>query len=418
MSLVTLPVEIIYRILDDIDIGSILISFRYVCKQFHMISNTYNRYELDVSSISSVDMKRIAHLIQPENVISLIFQKNCCTTHNLHLFFQLFDKNRFVQLRSLTLNEITGQNLDHILDVFRSCPRLVSLSINANTSWKEEKGNLLLSQMTQFQFRKLYLKNFDSLLKNILWKHLSTIQDITLENCTLSQYQTILNSLTDLKKLTMRDCLINDRNNVILTTYPQLISLSINDCHLSIDDIQLIISLTPSLVDLKLFSRRKIFDSTLNGSFWKEFLQKNLSSLEKFQYFFSYTMRDNEIITDVDSLIHSFQTSFSSNRIRCDYYIQRRMINLYTLPINNLHYLSQSIGISSKPSIAIRWISSSSNSQSLNPTLQWMDGVFDVTSTEVFENDHFHCLLLKSRQKLSFDQIVLMIIKSNILLLQ
>ena len=327
-------------------------------------------------------MKRIARFIQPENIISLIVQENCCTKDNLHLFFQLFDKDRFVQLRSLTLNEITRENLDCIFDVFRCYPRLVSLSINANKSWKEEKGNFLLSQMNLFQFRKLFLKNFDSLLTKILWKHLSTIQDINLEKCTISQYQTILNSLTNLKKLTMKDCLINNRNNVIVTTYRQLISLSMYDCHLSIDDIQLIISLTPSLVDLKLISRREIFDSTFNGSFWKEFLQTNFSSLEKFQFFFSYTIPDDDLMIDIDSLLHSFQTPFfSSNKINCDYYIQRRMINIYTLPINNL---SQSIGISSKPLFAIRWTISSTDIEYLNPRLNWMDGVFDVISTEVF----------------------------------
>jgi hypothetical protein len=63
MSLVTLPVEVIHRILDHIDIHSILISFRYVCKQFYMITNTYNRYELDISSTSLTDLKRIAHFI-------------------------------------------------------------------------------------------------------------------------------------------------------------------------------------------------------------------------------------------------------------------------------------------------------------------------------------------------------------------
>ena len=144
MSLVALPVEIIHRILDHIDIGSILISFRYVCKQFHMITNTYNRYQLDVCSTSPVDMKRIAHNIQPESIISLSLQDGWCTKDNLHLFFQLFDKDRFVQLRSLTLYEITHANLDRIFDVFPCFPRLFSLTIHANKSWKEEKGNIFL----------------------------------------------------------------------------------------------------------------------------------------------------------------------------------------------------------------------------------------------------------------------------------
>jgi hypothetical protein len=64
-------------------------------------------------------------------------------------------------------------------------------------------------------------------------------------------------------------------------SYPQLVSLSINDCHLSINDIQFVISQTPSLMYLKLISNRKEFDLAFNGSFWEQFIQTNFSSMVK-----------------------------------------------------------------------------------------------------------------------------------------
>lgn len=71
MSLDTLPVEILNRILDHLNILSILLSFRSVCKRFNEISNSYNRYKLDVSS---TDIKRIVRLIQPNRIASIILR--------------------------------------------------------------------------------------------------------------------------------------------------------------------------------------------------------------------------------------------------------------------------------------------------------------------------------------------------------
>ena len=51
--LLTLPVEILHRILDQLDIQDILFLFRHVCKKFSSISNIYNRLTLELSNHSS-----------------------------------------------------------------------------------------------------------------------------------------------------------------------------------------------------------------------------------------------------------------------------------------------------------------------------------------------------------------------------
>ncbi len=375
MSLVTLPVEILYRILDHVDMHSILFSFRCVCKQFYTISNSYNRYELDTSSSSSSDIKRIARLIQPDRIISLVFHADSSGENKIDLFFRCFNSNEFVRLFSLTLIGVYHYKVNHILQVFAGCARLVSLSIYTGANQSKQATDIVLSAETKFKLRKLNLKNSDSFFVNLSSQHISTVEHITLENCTFSQYQLILSSLPHLKTLTMRDCIKTDHDEMPSMSYPQLICLSINDCHLSINDIQSVISQVPSLAYLKLRSHRNHFDSAFNGSFWEKFIQTNLPSFIKFQFFFSYTMNQNDVLIDMDSLIQTFRTSFWSHNIQCDYNIQQRIINLYTTPISI--DFSRSMKISVCPTISIRLNVDDS------PTLSWTDQVFDITSSIV-----------------------------------
>jgi hypothetical protein len=46
-SLITLPVEFVYRILDQLDELTILISFRDVCTRLNEIIDTYTRYQVN-----------------------------------------------------------------------------------------------------------------------------------------------------------------------------------------------------------------------------------------------------------------------------------------------------------------------------------------------------------------------------------
>jgi len=46
-----LLVEIPYRISNNLDVQTILFSFRYVSKRFYSIAHSYNRYNLNFKSI-------------------------------------------------------------------------------------------------------------------------------------------------------------------------------------------------------------------------------------------------------------------------------------------------------------------------------------------------------------------------------
>jgi hypothetical protein len=69
------------------------------------------------------------------------------------------------------------------------------------------------------------------------------------------------------------------------TNYAQLISLTISDCQLLIDDLQIIFPLTPSLVHLKLIS---------DGFAWKQLLRSELSHLRKLELLLDYELSLNQ----------------------------------------------------------------------------------------------------------------------------
>jgi hypothetical protein len=46
VSLLTLPIELIYRIMDDIDILAIEISVRNVCTRLNVIADKYRQYQV------------------------------------------------------------------------------------------------------------------------------------------------------------------------------------------------------------------------------------------------------------------------------------------------------------------------------------------------------------------------------------
>jgi hypothetical protein len=47
LTLHTLPVELVYRILDDLNVLSILCSMRNVCARLNAITDSYQRYQVN-----------------------------------------------------------------------------------------------------------------------------------------------------------------------------------------------------------------------------------------------------------------------------------------------------------------------------------------------------------------------------------
>ncbi|CAF4331540.1 unnamed protein product, partial [Rotaria magnacalcarata] len=196
--------------------------------------------------------------------------------------------------------------------------------------------------MVQSHVRKLCLAESNYNIMRIPWPDRCTITFLTIKSCSLKEYNFLLQRLPYLRTF-ITTKFITDTSNQLnslpstSTCYSQLMSLMIFNSSLSITEFESILSLTPSLVKLKLISYRSNFDSITNGSDWEYLIRNTLSSLKTFEFFFSYTLQEGTDTEDLTLMIDRFRTSFWLQEkkwiITCDYFLTRNTINLYTTPM-------------------------------------------------------------------------------------
>ena len=317
-SLYTLPIELIYHILDHLDIQTILCSFRNVCKRFYTIVNSYNRYELDLSLISKIDFHRIGRIMPTENIVSIILLDNEMTPGQICLFMSLFNIAQFVHLRSLTLIQIEQSELNVLMKQV-NINSLSALSINIRKSTSKSKDVSiipLLSNIAMANLRKLDLSMWNHEINDIIWPQQCTIQYLTIGHyITYNQVCTILCQLSHLRILVLRNCIMNDTDGTMMTfsdieTNTHLTSLTFKDSRLQMNQLEFLLSRTPSLVHLQLTGSVNSSDSILDGSRWENFIQTKLPLLQKFEFFFRTKTDYNLNFTTIESWIVPFRTIF------------------------------------------------------------------------------------------------------------
>jgi len=317
-SLYTLPIELLHRILDHVDTVTVFLSFRNVCKYFYTIINSYNQYKLDFRSITKPAFHRVCHFIQPENVVSLILSDDHRTSGQINLFLSLFDINKFTRLRSLTLIQTNDSDLIVYLKHIITCS-LVSLSIT-----KRRNGGTITTPETKQLLMHCPIRHLS--LTQSQWSSVKEIFDIFL-------YFPYLKTL-------LLDVIImqNAEDNLVdfVPVQSQLKSLAISFYSSNSNMIISMLSYTPSLIHLKLIGCPKGFASAWDGYWWTEFIQKNLSQLRFFEFFFDKRIDAKESTYDIESIIISFRTSFWLEKrwyVTCDYYRDTHELNLYSIPI-------------------------------------------------------------------------------------
>ena len=270
-SLQVLPTELLYRILDSLDTRTICVSFRYVCRRFHMITDVYDRYVLDFELVSKTEFDLICRIIRPENVRSLTLCENIHTINQMVLFNQLIDIHRFIQLRSVTLSCFDDWLLDHILKHFGTCS-LTSFSINIEKTPVKRFGiprslfdttvvlsASLLSIVAQPTLQKLYL-HIPYQINESSWPNQCTLKYLNINHCTLDQYCIILQHSPLLKTIILTNCdaLIKDITEISLSTFAllsfgQLTSLTVEKIdQVKMNILKFFLSLTRSLFHLQL----------------------------------------------------------------------------------------------------------------------------------------------------------------------
>jgi hypothetical protein len=93
-----------------------------------------------------------------------------------------------------------------------------------------------------------------------------------------------------------------------------------------------ILSLTPSLIHLRVTSEKKLF----NEFQWEQFIEDKLPLFEKFQFYFSCRQYLLRLPVGPVLIIAPFKTSFWLNKgwfVTRDYIRRLRSIRIYSIPI-------------------------------------------------------------------------------------
>lgn len=342
-----LPVEILYRIFDNLDIETIVCSIRYVCKQFYLTTNTYNRYRFDFQRQSKRNFQLICRLIPFENVISLTLSNQDPTYGQIPLFFSQFTLEKFHRLQNLTFIQIDDELLVRSEDFIRKS-HLKTLSITLHTYPTPKTFSSAKSLSSLIAHRTV--EHLDLHIGLRFWNDLEWPNDCQLQslrintNITLDYLQTILKRSIQLKNLNLKDVLTDeDDNEISVQTGSQLKSLTFTDGRITLIKLEQCLSLTPSLTYLKLIGSSDLFNSTFDGLLWQKLIQTKLISLKTFEVFLSILTYSNYPKKNLDLLIKSFRTCFWLEQlncsIQCDYIPNSRKIMFYTLPICHRNFV-------------------------------------------------------------------------------
>jgi hypothetical protein len=311
----TLPIELVYRILDNLDGQIIILSLHHVSKQLDTMINAYLRqtgYELNFHHITKSDFIRICQRMQPENVTSLTFSDQYTTSSQISLFLKFCIIEQFTRLHSLTLLHVEDEHLKVILKHALICP-LISLSIQEKNKFYRSKttATLLSTAIEQPSLRKLSLSLLEDGMDKIKWPISSTIQHLTLYHCHLKYFPIIFRQFSSLRTFFIKYCDFNDDeyidSNVPLDLIPmrQLTSLFIENVSINMSKIESILLNTPLLTHFRLTGDIDKIDYQ-----WEKLIQTKLPLLLHFEFFFRTKIEGNHENVTTDILIAPFRTSF------------------------------------------------------------------------------------------------------------
>ncbi|UJR29244.1 hypothetical protein I4U23_010458 [Adineta vaga] len=311
LSLVTLPVEVVYHILDRLDTKDILFSFRNVCKRFNQITRTYNRYKIQFNCTSSnAKIRQICRIIKPENIASFSLTNKYTKSDQIGLIFSLIDIQQLTRICSL---DIFGFDLcypEQILHSIMTIPTLTSLSLRTTNS--NGTNNLQRTIIAMSNLQKLYLSTIFHNIYEISWPYLYKLEQLTIDHCTHKQLCDILQHLPNLRTFSSNDYVMERNNQIILpNSLQRLTSLRLRSSNMQIDQLESLLSLTPSLVDLHIVNYLTLTDYFLERlSQWEEFICHKLPLLKKFKFFVHIQNYLYENIENLEQIIDAFRTSF------------------------------------------------------------------------------------------------------------
>ncbi|CAM2718856.1 unnamed protein product [Rotaria socialis] len=308
-SLDTLPAELLYRLLDLLPCETILISVANVCRRFRSIAHAYDRYDIDLRSISQPNFHTICRSIRPMKVISLTLSDDEKTPGQIGLFLSLFHIKLFRRLRHLTLINIAAEDL---MAISKQCQlnSLISFTMDARGQHIISPLKMITRAIALPNLCKLSLTSIGCIFDRISWPTDCLLQNLKIQTCTSQQFLTLLNRLPHLKTFDIAVYEFRSTAACSSTIHRSLTSLTMSIDHTHITSLDSLLLLTPSLVNLKLIINNCDAEFLSQCFSWEEFIQNKLTELQKFEFFFTVCHPRQDSLLDIKRLIDPFRQPF------------------------------------------------------------------------------------------------------------
>ena len=301
-----LPVEILHRIFDNLDVETLFFSIRPICRYFRSIVHNYDRLKFDLKLVSKCHFDVLCRLVSPANIRSLTLYN----TEQISLFLSRIRLRQLTRLHSISLDGIEEAQLNYMFKrINLHYLRSFSLHLTKHDDRRRKTTmNSLSTIVQQSNLRRIEVQMQNHRLFEIEWPSNCSIEclilngDIDFENLVK-----IFSCSPQLHRLIVKQKFSYlNKSNHVKCSFPQLTSLFIEQLNVTIDQLELFLSLTPSLIHLKLLGNCEMFD----GKRWEDFIQVNLSHLNRFEFDIVSRRSFAQTEEDLDSFVQSYRSVF------------------------------------------------------------------------------------------------------------
>ena len=318
-----LPNELLFDLFEYLTTYQILYAFRGLNERLQIVVAKYLKCDLHFKSWPKSKFDFVCDSIRPEQVRSLTLSDADDTCQQVSLFFQFFPLQRFTNLESFALIDITEQELNKLLSKLNHLINLSSLTI----------------KLAQGAIPKITVP---------------TLKTLSVGVCSMMRLEQLLSYmplLTNLKVELITDTTPTGSTSLTgkLTTNVRQLRVELaKKSNIAINDIEVLFSWMPRLEKFAFAAVKGL--RFIRAEQWEHLVRTYVPTLKAFRF----KIHPHLYNTNISQLVAAFRTPFwlTENQwfVNCDHhhrptvgYHDLRSVHLYTLPYSGeVFYLSLS----------------------------------------------------------------------------
>ncbi|CAF3814433.1 unnamed protein product [Rotaria sordida] len=325
-----LPVELLYMIFQFMSNCDVIWSFFDVSPYLNAVLNNYNWHKLNFKSISKIHFDFICNHLNLHKIISLTLSDDLKTPGQVQLFFNRFNLQDFINLRSLTFLSITNEDIYPILFNLPKLKYLTSLITECRSSQP-----LLLGQiLTQLKsLENLSVSHGDIFDHNVALplRNLKVLHAGTCNFLELRRLQMIVPSLVSLKINLQANHQLQLLSDFDIWSSLERLNLTLNhETTTTFIEIQRLLFHFYNLIHLTLNIRGSA-DNLADGYRWETC--STIIRLRKFNFIIEFQDPFTDDSQVMNEILKSFSTSFWRDIKK--WYVAITTHNVYTISCFN-----------------------------------------------------------------------------------